>query len=525
MAVVKLGWGLDQGGLMRHIREVANGAGCGCRCPDCGKPLIARQGEVMAWHFAHAVPVECFGESVLHRAAKQILLAAAADNEALTLPPAAGTAYASDLLKERHEHPWQLGTSQFQMTAARDEVKLASDWIADVVVEGQQDKPLAVEIFVRHKKDELDEEKFRRHQHDAIEIDLSGLPWDVSAYEIRRAVLLDVPRRHLYSAAVERAKGAARDQARELAQKANARYQGRLDTLKDRLTSELPATDLEPISAVARGTNAFGQEVSAPAQAQLRLTSVDPAWERLPCGSWSTFGVVNGKSRVTVRARISREVTLPPPSVTPVLVVDFVPGTADQPDGFTTRWSRTERWRDAIKARAEEGLKRLLAHSDNYKANADKLVEMFHGLSDRERLAWSAGKLGLAPPDWTGKLAPAWNASWATWKTLVYYYRVVKKAGGVVQTSQIAEDPWFERLLGWPTDEDSAETRAKQLWFWFRDLEQLGLVTHDGRQWFNVAPSLPQEFCPWQRIEAPNRSHAFMLRPGFPQPSSCPTFR
>lgn len=33
--------------------EVGNGASCGCLCPSCGMPLIARQGDVYAWHFAH----------------------------------------------------------------------------------------------------------------------------------------------------------------------------------------------------------------------------------------------------------------------------------------------------------------------------------------------------------------------------------------------------------------------------------------------------------------------------------------
>ena len=28
--------------------------GCGCICPSCQTPLIARQGEEKVWHFAHA---------------------------------------------------------------------------------------------------------------------------------------------------------------------------------------------------------------------------------------------------------------------------------------------------------------------------------------------------------------------------------------------------------------------------------------------------------------------------------------
>ncbi len=36
------------------VSEIPSGAGCGCICPSCHAPLIARQGEVKQWHFAHA---------------------------------------------------------------------------------------------------------------------------------------------------------------------------------------------------------------------------------------------------------------------------------------------------------------------------------------------------------------------------------------------------------------------------------------------------------------------------------------
>jgi len=36
------------------VREVPRGAKCGCICPSCKTPLIARQGKEKEWHFAHA---------------------------------------------------------------------------------------------------------------------------------------------------------------------------------------------------------------------------------------------------------------------------------------------------------------------------------------------------------------------------------------------------------------------------------------------------------------------------------------
>ena len=49
-------FGKDASGKLRHIDEVANGAGCGCFCPSpkCHQPLIAKNGgSIRAHHFAH----------------------------------------------------------------------------------------------------------------------------------------------------------------------------------------------------------------------------------------------------------------------------------------------------------------------------------------------------------------------------------------------------------------------------------------------------------------------------------------
>uniref|UniRef100_UPI002B477B28 competence protein CoiA family protein n=1 Tax=Vibrio vulnificus TaxID=672 RepID=UPI002B477B28 len=36
------------------VADVVRGKNCGCICPSCHTPLIARQGEEKQWHFAHA---------------------------------------------------------------------------------------------------------------------------------------------------------------------------------------------------------------------------------------------------------------------------------------------------------------------------------------------------------------------------------------------------------------------------------------------------------------------------------------
>ena len=55
--------------------EVISGKDCGCFCPVCNSPLIARKGKQRVHHFAHYNSSECenYGESMLHLLAKKII--------------------------------------------------------------------------------------------------------------------------------------------------------------------------------------------------------------------------------------------------------------------------------------------------------------------------------------------------------------------------------------------------------------------------------------------------------------------
>lgn len=44
---------VDASGRVRFVGEVERGAACGCFCPVCSSPLVAKQGQVKDWHFAH----------------------------------------------------------------------------------------------------------------------------------------------------------------------------------------------------------------------------------------------------------------------------------------------------------------------------------------------------------------------------------------------------------------------------------------------------------------------------------------
>lgn len=49
----KLFAAIDGAGAIRFAREVQRGAACGCHCPECSSPVVAKQGDVRTWHFAH----------------------------------------------------------------------------------------------------------------------------------------------------------------------------------------------------------------------------------------------------------------------------------------------------------------------------------------------------------------------------------------------------------------------------------------------------------------------------------------
>lgn len=75
---------MDKDGRIRSVDEVARGLACECFCPSCTDAVMARQGEIREWHFAHAGDSHCDGgsESALHLAAKQLLL----ESGGLTVP-------------------------------------------------------------------------------------------------------------------------------------------------------------------------------------------------------------------------------------------------------------------------------------------------------------------------------------------------------------------------------------------------------------------------------------------------------
>lgn len=89
-------------GAIVSIEHVDRGAACGCFCPACGEPVIAKQGDVKTWHFAHTSGNDCAAgaETALHRAAKQIIF----ERRELMLPAFTVTASARGPYSGRIHH-------------------------------------------------------------------------------------------------------------------------------------------------------------------------------------------------------------------------------------------------------------------------------------------------------------------------------------------------------------------------------------------------------------------------------------
>jgi hypothetical protein len=174
-------------GRVVSVEEVRRGKACDCCCTACGEILIARQGDVRAWHFAHASGGDCAGaaESALHLAAKQLIV-----EEGQILVPAL-EASASHRLEdgrigeaslERRPENWRLdgARSEVPVGALRIDVAATHDGV-----------PIFIEVAVTHLVDEAKQEALATLRTACFEIVLDpylheAWTWD----DLRQDVLL-----------------------------------------------------------------------------------------------------------------------------------------------------------------------------------------------------------------------------------------------------------------------------------------------------------------------------------------------
>lgn len=166
--------------VITSIADVESGLKCGCTCPACGEPLVAKKGEKMMHHFAHHAGQNCeYGyESSLHLAAKDILSKA----KKIVLPPVCVVfpdSYKND----------ELICAEKEIDIDRVELeKRYNDIIPDVVIYAGG-KQLFVEIYVTHTIDANKLEKIKAANISTIEINLSKRTNTITTEELTNILM------------------------------------------------------------------------------------------------------------------------------------------------------------------------------------------------------------------------------------------------------------------------------------------------------------------------------------------------
>lgn len=177
---LKLTYALKDG-VITHISKVESGLACGCVCPACGEKLIAKKGNIVKHHFAHASGESCeYGvETALHLAAKEVIASA----KEMMIPK----------VELKFPNSYKKNVLIHESTKVKiDHVeveKRIDDIIPDLVVYSGEKKFL-LEIFVTHAIDGRKLEKIKKMGISTIEIDLSDVD-DLYDTELTTVILND----------------------------------------------------------------------------------------------------------------------------------------------------------------------------------------------------------------------------------------------------------------------------------------------------------------------------------------------
>lgn len=180
-SALRLPYGMLDGKLT-HVSQVLSGLACGCRCPGCDAPLVAKKGKANLHHFAHAKDADCGGgvETALHLAAKEII----ERRKCIFLP-------AVEVVSKTLSYHKVLANIAPEKDYSLDQVALERrvDSIVPDLLAYVRGRPIAIEIRVTHAVDEEKTTRFRSLGLSAIEIDLSKAPRTFTLEELEPFVI------------------------------------------------------------------------------------------------------------------------------------------------------------------------------------------------------------------------------------------------------------------------------------------------------------------------------------------------
>lgn len=183
--------------------EVPNGEGCGCVCPGCNVSLVAKQGTINEWHFAHAKGADCANatESALHRMAKQLIM----DRQQVFVP--------ERKLEQRANGPYDDVSGEYSWREVLS-VEIQAEGLVNLFNCAEEQRVetrrpdvlayiggsrIAIEVAFTHFCDAQKLEWLIERNLTTIEIDI-GLPPDTPLAEIRAALEMRLFETATYSA-------------------------------------------------------------------------------------------------------------------------------------------------------------------------------------------------------------------------------------------------------------------------------------------------------------------------------------
>ena len=496
---IKIAWGLGADGVMRHISEVNKGKACDCVCPsvNCSSPLIANQGSKKAHYFSHKAHTGCSGESALHLAAKQVLEDSASENLHLILPEIHATYSSIDMAGETVEKAL-VQVSNFQMVKAQQEVKLNNDLIADVVSQSAKDESLAVEIFVTNAKDEVGERKYSAVDIDAIEIDLSVLPWNVDRNELKVFVLKTATRRWLHSRKKNQLEKKLKLQVDNEIIEINRRYLANLYTIAKSLSTNLNIPNFKwPSLTVNKGLSNSERFIVS---REPKVTHFNDDWLPLKYGYKGT-AVVEKKVNIDVVLFVVNNLRQVMTHSSPTLLISYDEQMNIDDLQFNLRWKNIDAWREKLEKIANAELIKKQQEIVNRTQKRSAFVQDFKNANETVKMQILCKKLGLRQPEQLSKYVYCWNSSWDVWRTVVWAYKIHGNKGYIIDANDIASDPWLESLLGFSVDYEAYESRRKMVGFWLKKLFELGYLRRVGWTKYEVENSLLKNFSPWTYIK------------------------
>ncbi|NPU12062.1 hypothetical protein HL666_14920 [Bradyrhizobium sp. 83002] len=230
-------------GRLLHIDEVVSGLGCHCVCPGCGRPMVAKKGDVQAHHFAHHTQTNgtsCIsaGETALHKFAKSILN----DRLEITLP--------AQVVEQQRNREVVVRAAKRAFDRAILETK-DGQIIPDVVLV-LRDRRLIVEFKVTHPCEAEKIARIRAMDVGAIEIDLSQYR-DHNLREIGDKILYDAPRKWLHNPREREARARLEARALRRAEENRAQIEHYRISYCHRSPSKVPGSGTSEVAARKNG--------------------------------------------------------------------------------------------------------------------------------------------------------------------------------------------------------------------------------------------------------------------------------